>query len=124
VELPELRIIDDALRESVKGRPGETALGRGSADLNRAHRPRYVFSGLLRCASCGASLTLISASHVGCAAAARVNDLTPVTPFSVRGESDGADAQGAPHPFATLSRCRGNSALSISALHRANRPSA
>src|SRR5215207_9439550 len=68
-EVPELRIIDDALWGRVKARQEASAIGPASTDLNRAHRPRYVFSGLLRCASCGGSLTMISASHVGCAAA-------------------------------------------------------
>jgi site-specific DNA recombinase len=58
------------------------ALGPASADFNRAHRPRYVFWGLLRCASCGASLTMISASHVGCAAARNKGTCTNRRTFS------------------------------------------
>jgi len=62
-EVPELRIIDDALWRAAKARQGEisdqlaTAIAgtrRAHANrLNRAHRPRHLPSGLLECGVCG-----------------------------------------------------------------------
>jgi len=37
--------------------------------LERARRPTYLLSGLLRCSCCGASYTLINKTRYGCAAA-------------------------------------------------------
>ena len=65
VEVPELRILDDALWQAAKARQGEisekyaTAIAATRAAqanyLNSTHRPRYLLSGLLECGVCGGS---------------------------------------------------------------------
>ncbi len=72
-EVPELRVVDDALWERVKARQVATALGpqpanRGGA-MGSQHRPRYLLSGLLTCGACSGDMSVISATHVGCSAA-------------------------------------------------------
>ena len=62
-EVPELRIVDDALWKAVKDRQGEIAEKYGTVieatqtaranRLNGAHRPRHLLSGLLECGVCG-----------------------------------------------------------------------
>ncbi len=64
-EVPELRILDDALWQAAKARQGEisekyaTAIAATRAAqanyLNSTHRPRYLLSGLLECGVCGGS---------------------------------------------------------------------
>lgn len=41
----------------------------GAPRIERAHRPRYLLSGLLNCGSCGAGCIMISATRYGCSAA-------------------------------------------------------
>ncbi len=70
-EVPHLRIIDDALWHEVKRRQETTAfeMGRdesGSA-LNRAHRRRFLLSGLLTCGCCGAGYTIMAKDRYSCA---------------------------------------------------------
>ncbi len=69
--VPELRIVDEELWDAVKRRQQAVTfdMGRdveGNA-LNRAHRRRYLLSGLLSCGCCGAGYTLVAASRYGCA---------------------------------------------------------
>ena len=64
-EVPELRILDDALWQAAKARQGEisekyaTSIAATRAAqanyLNSTHRPRYLLSGLLECGMCGGS---------------------------------------------------------------------
>ncbi|MFW8636116.1 recombinase family protein [Cribrihabitans pelagius] len=75
-EVPQLRIIDDQLWHAVKTRQGEVRQAMNPAGvlterprLERARRPAYLLSGLLRCACCGASYTLINKTRYGCAGA-------------------------------------------------------
>jgi DNA invertase Pin-like site-specific DNA recombinase len=76
-EVPHLRIIDDDLWRRVKQRQGairediltERAEDPGALRIERAHRPRYLLSGLLTCGGCGAGYIMISATRYGCAAA-------------------------------------------------------
>ncbi|CAH1698312.1 hypothetical protein BOSEA1005_11365 [Hyphomicrobiales bacterium] len=69
--VPELRIVDDALWEAVKRRQEAVAfeMGRDSQGnaLNRAHRRRYLLSGLLSCGCCREGYTLVAAGRYGCA---------------------------------------------------------
>ena len=75
-ELPELRIVSDELwnaaraRQSVldKGREGR-AVTEGPAPFWSKQRPRYIFSGLMRCGACGGGYSKISATHFGCSTA-------------------------------------------------------
>jgi acyl-CoA dehydrogenase len=69
-EVPELRIVDDALWDAVKTRqavvrPEKQSTG-GNA-LNGAHRQRFLLSGLMRCGSCGGGYTIIGKDRYGCA---------------------------------------------------------
>jgi hypothetical protein len=74
-EVPELRIIADALWQAVKAR--QAALDRsGGASPSDApapfwtqQRPRYLFSGLMRCGVCDGGFAKISAAHFGCSTA-------------------------------------------------------
>ena len=71
VEVPELRIVDDGLWNAVKVRQQETAFEIGRTDsgraLNRAHRRRFLLSGLLRCGPCGGGYTIVAKDRYGCA---------------------------------------------------------
>jgi site-specific DNA recombinase len=72
VDVPELRIIEDetwlevqALQE---GRSRPTRPDKGPSPDWRHRRPKRLFSGLIKCASCGGGMTLISRVYYGCAA--------------------------------------------------------
>jgi DNA invertase Pin-like site-specific DNA recombinase len=69
--VPELRIVPDELWQAVKRRHASTAFAMGRDDdgnaLNRAHRRRYLLSGLLKCGCCGAGFTIIARDRYGCA---------------------------------------------------------
>ena len=75
-EVPELRIVDDALWQAVKDRQGEiteqyatvieaTQSARANR-LNGAHRPRHLLSGLLECGVCGGSYSMRGQDRYGC----------------------------------------------------------
>ncbi len=71
VPVPELRIIDDLTWAQVRARQAEvrTEMGKdedGNA-LNRAHRPKFLLSGLLTCGGCGAGYTIVAQDRYGCA---------------------------------------------------------
>ena len=75
-EVPELRIVDDALWKAVKHRQGEiteqyatvikaTQSARANR-LNGAHRPRHLLSGLLECGVCGGPYSMRGQDRYGC----------------------------------------------------------
>ena len=71
VPVPELRIVSDELWDAVKARQVEVRIvmsrdADGNA-LNRAHRRKYLLSGLLECGVCGGGYTIIDAANYGCA---------------------------------------------------------
>jgi DNA invertase Pin-like site-specific DNA recombinase len=79
-EVPELRIVDQELWERVKARqatldrrPGarspESAGNSESRPFWDRRRPRYLFSGLMRCGLCGGGYSKISANLFGCSTA-------------------------------------------------------
>ena len=75
-DVPELRIINDDLWDAVKARQKAIRVkinpaGCLTAGLRpeRARRPVYLFSGLVKCGCCGSSYTLINKTRYGCAAA-------------------------------------------------------
>jgi site-specific DNA recombinase len=70
-EVPELRIIDDALWDAVKARQGalEARITGDGVRIEDCRRPRYLFSGLLRCGVCGGSFVKYSHDRLGCATA-------------------------------------------------------
>jgi DNA invertase Pin-like site-specific DNA recombinase len=71
VQVPELRIVDDALWGAVKARQEEVRLVMSrDADgntLNGGHRQKFLLSGLLACGVCGGGFTIVNAKDYGCA---------------------------------------------------------
>ena len=69
--VPELRIVSDSLWQAVRQRQEATAfvMGRDASGnaLNRAHRQRYLLSGMLRCGCCGGGFTIVAKDRYGCA---------------------------------------------------------
>ena len=70
-EVPELRIIDQDLWDRVKARQGalEARITGEGVRIEDRRRPRYLFSGLLRCGVCGGSFVKYSHDRLGCATA-------------------------------------------------------
>ena len=72
--VPDLRIVSNDLWQQVKDRQGE-ATRNTRPDLPSTKpfwertRPKYLFSGLMKCGRCGGSYTKISANLFGCATA-------------------------------------------------------
>ena len=71
IAVPELRIIDDELwaqvrvrQSAVRTRMGEDEVGN---PLNRAHRRKFLLSGLLTCGCCGAGYAVLAQDRYGCA---------------------------------------------------------
>jgi hypothetical protein len=71
-DVPNLQIIDDELwsqaqdLQQSRSRDTRPKLTAGPDWRNR--RPKHLFSGLIKCASCGGGMTLISRVYYGCAA--------------------------------------------------------
>jgi site-specific DNA recombinase len=69
--VPELRIIDDELWQRVKARQKavRTDMGKDATGnpLNRAHRRKFLLSGLLACGCCSAGYAVLSQDRCGCA---------------------------------------------------------
>jgi len=65
--VPHLRIVTDEEWRTVKVRQGElrhsVSVGR---NLGRANRPRFLFSGLIRCAVCGSNYVKVSTHRLAC----------------------------------------------------------
>ena len=68
--VPSLRIVDDALWQQVKQLQVESrgVVGLDSPSLRpeKARRPVYLLSGLLKCGSCGGGFSKVSLEHYGC----------------------------------------------------------
>lgn len=68
--VPDLRIVADDLWHQVKQRQSATRAllveDRNGVRAERARRPLYLLSGLLKCGSCGGGMSKISAHHYGC----------------------------------------------------------
>ena len=71
-DVPDLRIIDDELwlraQDMQERRSKDTRPIPTSGPDWRQRRPKHLFSGLIKCASCGGGMTLISRVYYGCAA--------------------------------------------------------
>jgi len=70
-DVPELRIVPQDLWDAVKERQKDmrrTVIAKRSHGIRseRARRPVYLFSGLLKCGECGGSYTLVSGTAYGC----------------------------------------------------------
>jgi hypothetical protein len=79
-EVPQLRIVDDALWQAVKARQNETRNNAAPSPTATAEdqakprfwthqRPKHLLTGLMRCGACGGGCVKISATLFGCAAA-------------------------------------------------------
>ncbi len=67
--VPELRIVDDELWNEVKSRQAEMRRATSSGDprrFNRARRPKYLFSGLTKCAECGGGYVMYWRDRLAC----------------------------------------------------------
>src|SRR5580658_7547797 len=73
VDVPEWRIIPDALWQAVRARQaaldGSQLPPQAPSPFWAKQRPRYLFSGLMRCGVCGGGFSKISANHFGCSTA-------------------------------------------------------
>ncbi|WP_209882469.1 recombinase family protein [Azospirillum soli] len=71
VDVPELRIVDATLWDHAKARQESISFTMGRDDqgnaLNRAHRRKFLLSGLLTCGCCGAGYTIMAKDRYGCA---------------------------------------------------------
>lgn len=74
-DAPELRIIDDELWNAAKARQAAIKMRRGDSDQEAENhfrdrrRPKFLFSGLTKCACCGGGYSMISADLIGCSTA-------------------------------------------------------
>jgi site-specific DNA recombinase len=67
--VPELRVVDDGLWNQVKARQSEMRRVTSNGDpkqFNRARRPRYLFSGLTKCAECGGGYVMYWRDRLAC----------------------------------------------------------
>jgi hypothetical protein len=65
-----LRIVDQSLWERVKARQGALTAGRSPGESPGywdRRRPRYLFTGLMRCAACGGGIVHFNKVYIGCA---------------------------------------------------------
>ncbi|EIG62292.1 recombinase family protein [Bradyrhizobium sp. WSM1253] len=65
VEAPHLRIIDDATFKAAQGIKAERRRDATPASAQRARAPKRVFSGLIRCGSCGGGMSSIGSDRKG-----------------------------------------------------------
>ena len=68
-DVPELRIIDQALWDDAKARQGALKVKETGANVWDRRRPRYLFSGLLKCGCCGGGFSKVSQTQFGCSTA-------------------------------------------------------
>ena len=68
-DVPDLRIIDDALWQKVRARQGSLKSKDTDIPVWDRRRPRTLFSGLMECGCCGAGFSKVSKDSFGCSAA-------------------------------------------------------
>jgi site-specific DNA recombinase len=68
-EVPELRIIDEALWEKVRARQGALKSKGTQVPVWDRRRPRTLFSGLMECGCCGSGFSKVQKDAFGCSAA-------------------------------------------------------
>lgn len=65
-DVPELRIIDDALWDAVRQRQGALVSKGTSVPVWDRRRPRFLFSGLMECGCCGGGFSKVNKDAFGC----------------------------------------------------------
>ncbi|MDT0684713.1 recombinase family protein, partial [Roseicyclus sp. F158] len=68
-EIPELRMVDDDLWQAVRSRQGTLVCAGTSVPVRDRRRPKFLFSGLMRCACCGGGFAKVSQDAFGCSQA-------------------------------------------------------
>jgi len=68
-DVPDLRIIDDALWEKVRRRQGALKSKETGVPVWDRRRPRTLFSGLMECGCCGSGFSKVQKDSFGCSAA-------------------------------------------------------
>lgn len=68
-EVPELRIIDDALWGAVRARQGTIKVKNTDVPIWDRRRPRTLFSGLMACGQCGGGFSKVNKHSFGCSTA-------------------------------------------------------
>jgi site-specific DNA recombinase len=71
-DVPDLRIVADDLWQAVKARQGllrSTRTGKKAPGYWDRRRPRFLFSGLMRCGCCGGGFINLNSERIGCATA-------------------------------------------------------
>ncbi|WP_420873500.1 recombinase family protein [Paracoccus yeei] len=69
VDVPHLRIIDDALWDQVKARQGAMKTKNTEVPIWDRRRPKFLFSGLMTCGCCGGGFSKVSKDGFGCSTA-------------------------------------------------------
>jgi site-specific DNA recombinase len=65
-EVPELRIVPDELWNAVKTRQESRTLTKPDAKAWQRRKPRFLFSGLIKCGCCGGGFSTVSEDRFGC----------------------------------------------------------
>lgn len=68
-EIPELRIVGDDLWQAVRSRQGALVSAGTSVPVWDRRRPKFLFSGLMRCGCCGGGFAKVSQNAFGCSQA-------------------------------------------------------
>jgi hypothetical protein len=102
-----MRIIDQALWDAAKERQGSLVSHREAEREDGfwdRRRPRYLFSGLLKCGVCGGGFSKISADHFGCSTARNKGTCTNLASIR-RDELEGAVLDGLQHRLMDPALC-------------------
>ncbi|QCO57846.1 recombinase family protein (plasmid) [Pseudorhodobacter turbinis] len=68
-DVPDLRIIDDALWDAVRARQGAMKVKNSDVPIWDRRRPRTLFSGLMACGCCGGGFSKVNKNSFGCSIA-------------------------------------------------------
>ena len=94
-DVPALRIVSNELWQAAKARQAQldrrgcdsASASTGPAPFWSKPRPRYLFSGLMRCGQCGGEFSKISAEHFGCSTARNKGPTACVNRLTIRRDS-------------------------------------
>jgi site-specific DNA recombinase len=108
-EVPELRIIDQALWDQVKARQAALQGARGggaSPGYWDRRRPRYLFTGLMSCGVCGGGVVTWNRLRIGCANARNKGTCSNKTTMR-RDDLEATVLEGLQHRLMDRKRCGG-----------------